>query len=180
MTFCKFIAAFTAAALPVAAYASCGAATCSVNSGWTAENAATETGSAFELRYEYIDQSQPRSGSSRVGVGEIRRHHDEVSTTNQSFIASYSKMFSSGWGISLVAPLVSRDHQHVHNHGGARITDRWNFTELGDARVIGRYQRPLEGNFSAPATAGVSFGMKLPTGSTTVANGAGNVAERSL
>jgi hypothetical protein len=180
MTICKLIAVLTAAVLPVAAFASCGAAVCSVNSSWTAESAAMETGSAFELRYEYIDQSQPRSGSSRVGVGEIRRHHDEVSTTNQNFIASYSKMFSSGWGVSVAAPLIARDHQHVHNHGGAKISDRWNFTELGDARVTGRYQQPLQGNFSAPATAGVSFGIKLPTGSTTVANGAGSVAERSL
>ena len=46
-----------AGALPSLATASCGSAFCTVNSNWTSESAATESGSVFDLRYEYINQN---------------------------------------------------------------------------------------------------------------------------
>ena len=53
------------------ARASCGAAFCMVNTSWNVQGAWTEPGLRFDLRYEYIDQDQPRHGSSKVGVGQI-------------------------------------------------------------------------------------------------------------
>ena len=164
----------------VPAHASCGAAFCSLNTDLAAEAAGIGAGSNFDLRYEHIVQDQPRSGSNKVGVGEIRRHHDEVRTRNRNLIGTYSHTFASGWGVSVAAPLVDREHLHIHNHHGGQLPEEWNFRELGDLRVTGRYQRTLSASEDAPRTAGFLAGLKLPTGRTNIANGAGDVAERTL
>lgn len=174
------VAAALATLLSVAAHASCGAAYCSLNTDLAAEAAGIVEGSAFDLRYEAIDQRQPRTGSRRIGVGEIPRHHDEVSTRNRNVIGTYSRTFASGWGVSLSAPFVARDHVHIHNHRGQQFRDEWNFEELGDLRVTARYQAALAGSGDAPRTAGVVAGVKLPTGRTGIANGKGDEAERTL
>lgn len=165
---------------PSASVASCGAAFCTVNSNWTSESAAVEAGSTLDLRYEYVDQDQPRAGRSRVDVGEIPHHHDEVRTLNRNLLATYSHNFDSRWGLSVIAPLVDRDHAHVHNHHGAQIPQRWSFMEPGDLRIVGRYQLPWVGNPLEPSTTGMTFGLKLPTGRTDITNGDGDRAERSL
>lgn len=162
------------------AQASCGSAFCSINTDWGAGTTGLTEGSTLDVRYENIRQDQPRTGTRKIAVGEIPHHHDEVHTFNQNLIATYSHTWASGWGISATLPFVDRDHLHVHNHHGEQIPEQWKFRELGDVRVMGRYQRSLEGSDSAPRTAGVFFGLKLPTGRTNVANGDGDVAERSL
>lgn len=174
------VAAAVAILLSMPVQASCGAAYCSLNTDLAAETAGITEGGLFDLRYESIDQRQPRSGSKKLGVGEIPRHHDEVSTRNRNLIATYSRTFASGWGISFAAPFVDRKHVHIHNHRGAQLRDEWNFREVGDLRVTGRYQAALAGSADAPRTAGVIAGVKLPTGRTGVANGNGDLAERSL
>jgi hypothetical protein len=161
------------------ALASCGSAYCSLNTDLAAETAGIVEGSVFDLRYESIDQDQPRSGSRKVAVGELRRHHDEVRTRNRNLIASFSHTFASGWGVSVAAPFVDREHLHIHNHRGARLNEEWKFREAGDLRVTGRYQKALWGG-DLPRTVGVIAGVKLPTGRTGVANAQGDVAERSL
>ncbi|WP_019143117.1 transporter [Noviherbaspirillum massiliense] len=174
------IAACCGSILPSLAMASCGSAFCTVNSSWTSESAAVEAGSVLDLRYEYIHQDQPRTGSDNLAVGEIRRHHDEVSTINRNLLATYSHTFNSAWGLSVVVPVVDRDHLHIHNHQGGQIPERWDFTELGDVRVVGRYQLPYIGDPLKASTTGITFGVKLPTGRTRLANEDGDVAERSL
>ncbi|MEJ8835390.1 transporter [Ramlibacter sp. AN1133] len=160
-----------------AAHASCGSAFCSVNSDWASDALGLAEGAVLDLRYESIHQDQPRTGSRRIGVGEIPRHHDEVSTANRNLLANYSRSFASGWGYSVGLPIVDRKHFHIHNHQGGQVEERWDFREIGDLRLTGRYQQPLG---SGTSTAGVIFGVKLPTGRTGVANDDGDVAERSL
>lgn len=174
------LASAAAILCPLPAHASCGAAFCSLDTDLAAEAAGIGAGSSFDLRYEHIVQDQPRSGSSRVGVGQLRRHHDEVRTRNRNLIGTYSHSFDSGWGVSVAAPLVDRAHLHIHNHHGAQLREAWNFRELGDLRVTGRYQHALAGSDDAPLTAGLLAGIKLPTGRTGIANANGDVAERSL
>jgi hypothetical protein len=134
----------------------------------------------LDVRYEYVHQNQPRSGSDRIAFGQIRRHHDEVSTVNRNLVFTYSHMFNAEFGLSVSAPVVDRDHFHVHNHRGAQVPERWDFTELGDVRVIGRYQLPEAGEPLMPSAAGFTFGLKLPTGKTKIANENGDMAERTL
>ena len=177
-------AAACAAALALSfapsAHASCGSAFCAVNGDWASDALGLQEGSVFDIRYEYIPQDQPRAGSRRVGVGEIPHHHDEVETINRNLLLSYSRNFEHGWGFSVALPLVDRHHVHVHNHHGAKIPEQWDFREPGDMRVTGRYQMPWFDQSAGPANAGLIFGLKLPTGRTNIANGDGDVAERSL
>jgi hypothetical protein len=174
------LAAALAALLPALAHASCGAAFCTVNTNWTTQNALLAPGSAFDVHYEYIDQDQPRAGGDNVAVGQIHHHHDEVSTVNRNLVATYSRGFGNGWGLTVTAPLGDREHRHVHNHHGEQINETWSFTELGDIRVLGRRQLTSGGDLLNPSDSGVTFGLKLPTGRFTVANDANDRAERSL
>ena len=168
------------AAFAGSAQASCGSAFCSINTDWGAGTTGLTEGSTLDVRYENIRQDQPRAGSRKIAVGEISHHHDEVRTLNHNVVATYSHTWASGWGISATLPFVDRDHLHIHNHRGAQIPEKWNFREVGDVRVTGRYQRYLEGSDAAPRMAGVFFGLKLPTGRTNLANDEGQLAERSL
>ena len=169
-----------AAALAGCAHASCGAAFCSINTDWTSEATGLAEGSVFDLRYERIRQDQPRAGSRRVAVGELPRHHNEVGTRNRNLVGTFSHTFASGFGLSVSAPYVEREHLHIHIHRGAALREEWNFREFGDVRITGRYQRALGGNDAAPRAAGVILGLKLPTGRTGVASAGGDVAERTL
>src|SRR4051812_22793809 len=154
--------------------AGCGSAFCSLNTNWSTQGAWTEPGGRLDLRFEYIDQDQPRNGTHDVDVGEIPRHHDEVRTINRNLVPTYDYTINANWGVAVTVPVVSRNHEHIHNHMGVPEDEQWSFTDLGDARVIGRYR------FTSTPNAGVQFGLKLPTGKYDVANDEGEVAERSL
>lgn len=168
------------ALLPASASASCGAAFCAVNSNWTFDSAALEARDAFDLRFEYLHQDQPMHGSDKVAIGQIHAHHDEIATRNRNLLASYSHNFSNGLGVTVSASVAAREHTHIHNHHGAKLFDRWEYTRLGDVRVVGRYQLFESADPLSPASGGVNFGLKLPTGSTDVGNDAGDMAERSM
>ncbi|HSD61187.1 MAG TPA: hypothetical protein VLC55_10075, partial [Burkholderiales bacterium] len=68
----------------MAAHGSCGSAYCPITTDWDVRGIWTEPGGRFELRYEYIDQDQPRAGSHKVGVGEVPQEHNEVYTINRN------------------------------------------------------------------------------------------------
>lgn len=164
--------------VPATAQASCSSEFCSINTSLEASGAGNEPGGRISLRYEFIDQDQPRSGSNKVAVGAISRHDDEVRTINRNLIAGMDYTFTPTWGISVQAPLLSRSHDHIHNHHGSKIPEQWRFTELGDLRVFGRYQ--FLSSLDGKRYAGIRMGLKLPTGDFKVKNAGGEVAERSL
>jgi hypothetical protein len=175
------LASLSALTQSPAAHASCGSAFCSLSTDFGADAIGLTEGGRLDLRYEQIDQRQPRAGSRKVGVGDIPADHDEVSTRNRNLIATYSRNYASGWGFSMAAPLVDRQHFHLRNEDdGGQLPQRWSFTELGDVRITGRYQRVVSGLGESNGTGGLTFGVKLPTGRFDVANADGDVAERSL
>jgi hypothetical protein len=163
------------------AAASCGSAFCMVNTNWNVEGAWIEPGARVDLRFEYIDQDQPRAGSRKVGVGELPQDHDEIRTVNRNWIGTYGYTFNQDWGVSATLPYSIRDHSHIHHDIGGDVMETWHFGELGDARVLGRRQWHAE---SAEAQRldffGATFGLKLPTGRTDVRNDDGELAERTL
>jgi len=168
--------------IPGLAAASCGSAVCLVNTNWSVQGVWNEPGLRADLRYEYIDQDQPRTGTRDVAVGEIPHHHDEVRTINRNALATLDYGFGQNVGASLVIPWVDRKHEHIHNHHGEALPQSWDFSRLGDARLTARYQL-LAGETPESATlsfVGVTGGLKLPTGKTTVANAEGEIAERTL
>jgi hypothetical protein len=168
--------------LPLAASASCGSAFCSINTSWDAHGAWREPGLSLDLRYESIRQDQPRHGTSNVAVGEIPHHHDEVLTQNRNYLGALDYTFNQDWGVNLLVPFVDRTHDHIHNHQGGQIPEHWDFTELGDVRVLARRRLATteDTDHSTVATSGINFGLKLPTGRIDVRNDDGDLAERSL
>jgi hypothetical protein len=163
------------------ARASCGSAFCMVNTSWNVQGVWTEPGARFDLRFEYIDQDQPRAGSDKVAVGQIPRHHDEVRTINRNWLATYDYTFDDKWGVAATLPLIDRDHSHIHNHHGQKLVEQWSFARMGDLRVVGRRQWQSESRESLSLDFfGLNFGLKLPTGDTDVRNTDGDLAERTL
>lgn len=167
-------------ALALDAQASCGAAFCLVNTDWSAQGAWTDEGLRGDLRSEFVDLDRPRTGTHRIGVGEVPRHHDEVETKNHNVVASFDTTLSPAWGLSLSIPYVDREHLHVHNHRGGKIPETWHFRGLGDVRVQARHVMSASPEIESPRSWGISVGAKLPTGRHDVANGEGEVAERTL
>ncbi|HXR59447.1 MAG TPA: hypothetical protein VN747_09030 [Burkholderiales bacterium] len=153
------------------ALASCGSAFCTINTSWDVQGAWTEPGARFDLRYEAVNQAQPRTGTNDLSVGQVPRHHDEVFTRNRNWIGTFDYTFNADWGVSAALPLVDRAHEHIHNHMGAQLPEAWDFRAAGDLRVLGR-RRLGEG--------GLNFGVKLPTGRFNVQNSDGELAERTL
>ena len=160
--------------------ASCGTAFCTVNTNWSAHGAWTERGARFDLRFEYMDQDQPQSGTQKVAVGQIPSHHDEVRTINRNWVASFDYGFNNNWGVTVALPVVNRSHEHIHNHMGAQLPETWNFTQAGDLRVLGRYQFAPVQQGGGSSQSGLNFGLKLPTGAFDVQNADGDAAERTL
>jgi hypothetical protein len=158
--------------------ASCGASFCTVNTDWNVQGVFAEPGGRAELRYEYLKQDQLRAGSHKVSPGELPADHDELYTRNQALFGTLDYNFGD-WGVSLVVPLVQREHEHIHRDEGE--LEAWDFSGVGDVRVAARRQWRLGGDVTSSAQSfGALGGLKLPTGSTTTANGDGEFAERSL
>ena len=166
---------------PTWAAASCGSAFCTVNTSWDVHGAWAEPGTRLDFRYETINQDQPMAGSRKVGAGEVPAHHDEVYTYNRNYLTSIDRTFGPDWGLNVLIPVVDREHYHIHNHMGAQLDERWDFTALGDVRVLARRRlASFEDAEPSQAVAALNFGLKLPTGKTDIKNGDGDVAERSL
>lgn len=178
---CGLLAAAFVAAISTEARAGCSAGFCAVNTDWDAQGVWARPGTRLDLRYEYLKQDQPRHGTQDVDAGEIPRHHDEIETVNRNLVAALDVNFDAHWGMTVSLPFIDRKHRHIHHHdhghGPEEVPQAWDFSELGDLRVVGRYQwrRPLSNR-----SHGVKLGLKLPTGDTDVTNAAGAAAERSL
>lgn len=174
----KLATAIAATLFSLSVHANCGTAVCAVNTNWSAQGGRGQPGPKFDLRYEFINQDQPRAGTKNVAVGALPRHEDEVRTINRNWFAAVDYAFDEAWGINAAIPIYDRGHRHIKNEDGTQEVEDWNFTEIGDLRLVGRYQFPHKA-FSN-YTIGLNFGLKLPTGKTDVANAEADVAERTL
>ena len=117
------------------------------------------------------------AGSHKTSVAPEDADALEQKTTVQTLTASLAYTFDRDWGVTVCLPLVARKHDHLADpHSEDPTPESWNYTRLGDLRVVGRYRF-----LAAPgATAGAQFGLVLPTGVTDVANAEGVVAECPL
>jgi hypothetical protein len=175
------IAAALAAMSVSPAYAHCGGAFCAMNTDWNVQGVWEKPGVRLDLRAEFIDLDQLRHGNDKNTAQGVVDTHDEVRTLNRNYSATLDWSIDDAWGLTLRVPMVDRDHTHVHNlddgAGGVEPErESWKFTQLGDIQAVARYSFYRDGQ----STAGVRFGLKLPTGSQSEKNSAGETAERSL
>jgi hypothetical protein len=161
------------------AHASCGGAFCTINTNQDALGPWVKPGLRMDLRTEYVRQDALRSGKDKVEPAGEPDTHDEVRTLNRNVLAALDYSWSEHWGVSVQVPWVSRFHEHIFNDPvDGSMPEQWRFQKLGDIRVVGRYQ--FAGLPNNDHAAGVQFGLKLPTGTTTVRNSEGERAERTL
>lgn len=101
-------------------------------------------------------------------------------TINRNMVATLDWNINQDWGLTLKVPYISRTHSHIFNAdngsgGSDPELERWSFSGLGDIQAIGRYNVYRDDHSSA----GVRFGLKLPTGSIHKSNSE-EKAERTL
>jgi hypothetical protein len=111
-----------------------------------------DKGMAF-LQYDYQDQNHNWSGTSQAPV----ENNDDKEILTHFMTLGLQYMFNSSWGAQIEVPYDFRTFKT--DIGGGVIASR-NWSQLGDIRVEGIYT-----GFFADQSAGVTFGLKLPTGS---------------
>ena len=106
------------------------------------------------LQYDYQDQNRNWSGTSTAPAAN--NDDKEIETDFTTFGLQY--MFNSGWGVQAELPF---DYRHFttgrHRHGNTAIATTG--TSLATSGIEGIYTE-----FFADLSAGVTFGVKLPTG----------------
>ena len=161
---------------------SCGSAFCVLNTNWATQGVAHEAGtSRLDLHFEYVDQKHLHSGTKKIAPEDVTEEILEERTINRNWIAAYDYAITKNWAISASLPVVSRSHSHVVDPTGANggpTPEKWDFTKAGDARVLGYYR--FDNDKNPLVSYGLTFGLKLPTGSYKVTNENGDPAERML
>jgi hypothetical protein len=141
------------AALPSTARAcACG---CGIYEVGTSSMIPSGTGVTTFIDYDYQDQDQNWSGSSRAPAAD----NDDKDIRTGWYTLGLQDMISRSWGIRLELP---DEERHFVTTGGATGDDivALNFSGFGDIRVEGIYT-----GFSPDLSSGLTFGLKLPTGS---------------
>ncbi len=159
VSLCIALVALTATPLTALACSSCG---CTLNADWATQGLASGKGWRFDVRYDYFNQSDLRSGSDSVERGSIPlpSEHEVQQTTinrNTTFGLEYSP--NANWGVSVLLPYFDRFHTTI-GEGDTDLSSSQS-SGIGDLRVIARYA-----GFSPDHTSGIQFGLKLPTGRT--------------
>ena len=120
------------------------------------------------LQYDYQDQNQNWSGTSSAPAAN--NSDKEIATDFTTVGVQY--MFNSSWGVQLEVPYDYRTFKTVTSnpHVPPNTVTTINWGALGDIRLEGIYT-----GFFADQSAGVDFGVKLPTGDWTYNNAYGDV-----
>jgi hypothetical protein len=105
------------------------------------------------LQYDYQDQNRNWNGTSEAPAAN--NSDKEIETDFVTFGLQY--MFNQKWGAQLEVPY---DYRHFKTDVGGGDIESRNWSQLGDIRLEGIYT-----GFFADLSAGVTFGVKLPTGS---------------
>jgi len=148
------------AAAPMAQ--ACGACGCTLNSDWASQGYSVQPGFRLDLRYDYFNQDQLRTGTSSVDRGIFSYPNGQEiqqKTLNRNVTLTLDYTPSPDWGVTLVLPTYNRYHATIAAGDTEPSFSQGN--GLGDVRVLGRYQ-----GFSDEHSFGVQFGLKLPTGNT--------------
>jgi hypothetical protein len=162
--FATIAAASSAAmALPCVALA-CSSCGCTLNSDWASQGFKSAGGLSLDLRHDYFNQDDLRTGTGRLDRNAITLatgQEIQQTTINRNTTLTVDYGIGADWGVSVQLPYVQRYHTTLAA-GDTEISESRS-SSLGDMRVLGRYQ-----GFSPEHDWGVQFGLKLPTGGTGV------------
>lgn len=154
------------------ACASCG---CTLSSDWENMGVSGTSGLKLDIRYDYLNQDQLRSGTNTISpaaASQIVNNGDpqevEKYTRNSYLTLGFEYRVNPDWGVNIQLPYIDRSHSTLGTAsdgttpgpGGGQYDSKT--SSIGDAKVIGRYQ-----GFSPQHNLGVLLGVKLPTGSHT-------------
>lgn len=167
------------------AHAGCGSSFCSVNTHWDTQGLVNDEGLRIDLRYSYAKADTPRTGSSKVAKPLATDpalagiEVENMRTINQLLNIDLDYALNHQWSVALDTPLVMRDHAHqIGDPNPALVTTaQKSFSELGDLRLVGNYKFATDDPHSG---SGIRFGLKLPTGRTTLEMMPGTPMERAL
>lgn len=151
------------------ACSSCG---CTLSTGWDSQGFATSAGFRVDLRYDYLNQSQLRSGTSSVDRNDYPLPQDielEKGTVNRYTTLGIDYSSGGTWGVNVALPYVDREHA-TWPEGQTELATSHS-ASLGDARVLVRWQ-----GLTPERNTGLQFGLKLPTGRHDVRFATGPVA----
>jgi hypothetical protein len=120
------------------------------------------------LQYDYQDQNRNWSGTSQAPAAN--NSDKEILTDFTTFGLQY--MFNQSWGVQLEVPYDYRSFKTVTANPNVppNTVTTINWSALGDIRLEGLYT-----GFFADESAGVTYGLKLPTGDWTHENAWGDV-----
>jgi hypothetical protein len=144
------------AAAAAQACSSCG---CTLSSNWGTQGAGSDNGWTLDLRYDYFNQDDLRSGTDSVDRGSLEIPNDreiqqETINRNYTFTADYS---AGVWGVNMLVPWFDRYHTTIAP--GDTEVSASHSRDFGDARVVGRWT-----GLSDDRSIGLQAGLKLPTG----------------
>jgi len=117
----------------------------------------TAEGGMLFFNDDYQDQNHNWSGTSRAPAD----NNDDKEIRTNFFTSGVQYLFDRSWGVQIEVPYVTRSFKTT---GGASGDDpvslRW--SQLGDIRLQGSYT-----GFSPDLSSGLTFGVKLASGSHT-------------
>ena len=161
MTFRFFAAALGAwLATGSGAALACSACGCTLNADWATQGLTSRTGLTADLRYDFFNQDDLRSGTGRVDRAALALPNDveiQQHTVNRIGTLTLDYGLTSDWGVTLMLPWISRSHTTIAE-GDTDISSSRS-SSLGDVRVLARYM-----GLSEAQDWGLQFGLKLPTG----------------
>ena len=163
------------ASVPASALA-CSSSACSLSSDWESETFSASGRWRLNLRYDYQDQSQLRSGTHAVDRVSYPLPNDQeiqIDTIHRYLTLGIDRSFGAHWAIDLQLPFIDRDHDTFAQGDTEPSTSH--SRGLGDVRLLARYQ-----GLGGDKNTGLQFGLKLATGRGDDSLSEGPSAEQPL
>jgi hypothetical protein len=163
-------ALLSAALLPAAAHAHCGAEGCP----FVRRGLNTEYGRlSFDLRFQDVTQDKLWNGTSETTLDDVvadAEAHGEVElyTHTRSWVGEVRAAVNDRLSVVATLPFIERQHQHWLRHTpvyNPLFLDSWDYQGLGDLAVVGRLDALRGGPGTVLSAVG---GIKVPTGRTHV------------
>jgi hypothetical protein len=141
----------------------CGACGCTLNTDWGAQGFHFTPGFSLDIRADYFDQDQLRSGTKALNRSDFplpQEFEVQRNTLNRNLTLSLDYSPNKDWGFTLLIPTYNRFHT-TYAEGDTDLSSSEG-RGMGDLKVLVSYKGwRVDGRF------GLQAGLKLPTGHFT-------------